>query len=60
MEEFTEKEAAAYLKAPKKGRGYQPLLRPCRATEEPRAKKPRPMVAPESRGTDGMVILEKP
>jgi hypothetical protein len=35
------KDAAAYLKAPKEGKGYQPLLRPWKTSEEPRAKRPR-------------------
>jgi hypothetical protein len=36
MEEITAKEAAVYLRAPRKGRGYKPLLRPWRAVDEPR------------------------
>jgi hypothetical protein len=35
------KDAATYLKAPKEGKGFQPLLRPWRTSEEPRAKRPR-------------------
>jgi hypothetical protein len=35
------KDAAIYLKAPKEGKGFQPLLRPWRTSEEPRAKRPR-------------------
>ncbi len=53
------REAAAYLKAPREGRGCQPLLRPWRANEEPRAKRQRPAEAPESRNTKGTDTLAK-
>ncbi len=56
-EELTAKEAVAYIKAPREGRGYQPMMRPWRSSEEPRAKRPRAAPVPENRATEGTESL---
>jgi hypothetical protein len=48
------KDAADYLKALKEGKGYQPLLRPWKTSEEPRAKRPRNQEAVD-KVAEGMV-----
>jgi hypothetical protein len=56
-EQITAKEAIAYLRQPREGRGCQPLLRPWRAVEEPRAKRPRPADQAESTAIEGTATL---
>ncbi len=56
-EELTAKEAVAYIKAPREGRGYQPMMRPWRSSDEPRAKRPRTAQVPENRATEGTESL---